>query len=169
MGWDYTMHKAQPGEITKEFMHTWQAGQHTMSITDAAWANYRHLWGILREDGRPKYIVLWLVDFRKDSWGYKSISEEMGPYYYDCPNTILEKCPCPDNEEARSWRAAVGNYHAKRSRNWAVGDRVRLIGRRIGMDSSPEVTITSIRPLRCNYYGYPYRLTKSSLAEAERI
>ena len=34
----------------------------------------------------------------------KSMSEDMGPYYYDCPKHILDKLTAPYNDSAREWR-----------------------------------------------------------------
>lgn len=38
------------------------------------------------------------------SFGYKIISETSGPYYYDCPATILNALTPTDNAYAQEWR-----------------------------------------------------------------
>ena len=34
----------------------------------------------------------------------KSMSEDMGPYYYDCPKHVLDKLTAPYNDSAKEWR-----------------------------------------------------------------
>lgn len=44
---------------------------------------------------------------RWDPKGYfmvKSMSEDMGPYYFDCPKHILDKLTAPYNDSAKEWR-----------------------------------------------------------------
>jgi hypothetical protein len=48
-------------------------------------------------------IVLFLLDSQNGSWGYKCITENMGPYYYKCPVKFLDLAPVANPE----WRAKV--------------------------------------------------------------
>ena len=56
----------------------------------------KHWWTVVRckySGGRPDVAVVIL--FKLDTlpggdWGYKDISEEMGPYDYDCPVKLLD-------------------------------------------------------------------------------
>lgn len=44
---------------------------------------------------------------RWDPKGYfmiKSMSEDVGPYYYDCPKHIMDKLTAPYNDSAKEWR-----------------------------------------------------------------
>ena len=70
-----------------------------------------HLW-ILYEDGNnnnERYIVLYLLSSQKKCWGYKPISEEMGPSYWDCPKRFLKLQPNIRNEYSKIWREEVLN------------------------------------------------------------
>lgn len=163
MGWLYTLHKAEPGEIMRQFTKPWTNSKgHDYQITDASFANWRHLWGVLRIDGEPVTIILWLVDRRRDEWGYKDMEESMGPFYYTCPLRLLDIAP----EENSEWREHVRAFHERRSRKVTVGQRLVLKGFRIGATRDPEVEITSVKPLRVLFYGRPYRLTKAMVGAA---
>lgn len=51
---------------------------------------------------------------RKGGWGYKGMSEDMGPYQVNCPQSLLALCTEPLSESAKVWRAKVREYHAKK-------------------------------------------------------
>lgn len=75
------------------------------------------------------FILLFLL--RKDrgyGWGYKGIDETVGPYYFDCPLGMLDRCTAPYNDTATAWRAKVREAHATRPtrRTWAPGMRVSI-------------------------------------------
>jgi hypothetical protein len=49
-----------------------------------------------------------LLKFRKDGWQTemlaKNMSEDMMPYYFDCPKSILDLLTKTDNEHSNEWR-----------------------------------------------------------------
>ncbi|NSW83918.1 MAG: hypothetical protein HPY90_11735 [Syntrophothermus sp.] len=48
-----------------------------------------------------------LLDYRPNDYynfGYKDMAEEMGPYFYNCPERILELLTPTDDEWALKWR-----------------------------------------------------------------
>ena len=60
----------------------------------------------------------------------KSMSEDMGPYYYDAPKHLLDKLTAPYNDSAREWRekceakrAAQRNAEVKKL---PMGAKIRL-------------------------------------------
>ena len=114
-----------------------------------------------------------MVSFRRDSWGYKDLDESVGPVDVGCPMRFLELVPLPpggDQGYAAAWRERVRAEHAKLRRRWQVGDRVKLVGRRIGMESAPVVIITRLKPrMLCEYYGRPIVITRAVLKNAEIV
>jgi hypothetical protein len=67
-------------------------GIYTMVRVDGSW----HSMGIVI-----------LMSFRADEWAYKDMTEEMMPYYYDAPLSLIHKLEklCPAIEgNARQWR-----------------------------------------------------------------
>ena len=74
-----------------------------------------HLWTVYEnpEVGK-KFVLLFLIEKDRGSYGYKEISESMHPYYYDCPLSIIRAAGETDNESAKEWRALVVQYHAEK-------------------------------------------------------
>ena len=59
-------------------------------------------------DGRViRFIGVYLLQRGHGGWGWKSMDETMGPYYYDCPASYIKDCTAPVNQTAADWRAAV--------------------------------------------------------------
>jgi hypothetical protein len=52
-------------------------------------------------------ILVTLVIFDDDGWGYKDMDETECPGYCDCPLIILKDVPCPAIEYAIQWRKGV--------------------------------------------------------------
>lgn len=60
-----------------------------------------------------KYIVLFLLARSNGNWGYKDMTESMGPYYYQCPLSFLDEVPVVNEE----WRKGVRSFHEEQKRN----------------------------------------------------
>ena len=75
-----------------------------------------HVWQlVLKNSTGDKFITLALIaKQRNGGWGYKGLSEDMGPYYYDCPLSLLKKATAPLNKYAADWRDKVREYHAEK-------------------------------------------------------
>jgi len=73
-----------------------------------------HLWTLaMRPDG-SKFISLDLIaKERNGGYGNKSMSEDSGPYYYDCPLSLLDKTSPTESINAIEWRGKVREYHAR--------------------------------------------------------
>jgi len=50
------------------------------------------------------WALIVMTDVADGEFGYKDMDETMGPFYYDCPNTILKLLSPTDNEYAKTWR-----------------------------------------------------------------
>jgi len=72
---------------------------------------------------RFRFIGVHLLFKSSDGWGYKSMSEDMGPYNYTCPLKYLEMAPDGDagSKNARDWRAEVRKQTADQARYYASG------------------------------------------------
>ena len=61
-------------------------------------------------------LAVVLVNRKRDrdghDFGYKDMTEHCGPYYYDCPLSLLEMTDEPTGESAIAWRKKVRDYHA---------------------------------------------------------
>jgi hypothetical protein len=60
-------------------------------------------------------VVLLARDNSSGDWGYKDMGEEMGPCYYDCPLSFLDKCTDPIGGFSAEWRAKVRAHHARKA------------------------------------------------------
>lgn len=103
-----------------------------------------------------RFIGCILIARASEGWGYKNMSESMGPCYYSCPLSYLDMAPEADSD----WRQRVREHHARMSRTVAIGDVWSLPG-----CSIPQITICSVRPLRGFYEGTRYRLKRKQLGE----
>lgn len=76
--------------------------------------------------------VILLTYYRGDSYDfcYKDMTEEMGPYYHNCPESILDLLTPTDNENANEWRRLCRERVAKRREAWALVETVRKEGRK---------------------------------------
>lgn len=105
-----------------------------------------HAWGFeyMTERGSTVYAVAWhesktrprhyygmvILTSRKDGrFGYKDMSEDAQPYYYDAPVKMLDMLDRLDpnpTEQARTWRQKCREHQAaKKTRTvWKAGDRV---------------------------------------------
>lgn len=64
-----------------------------------------------------RYIVLFLMKKSDYGWGYKEISEDMGPCETNCPLSYLSLA-CPSFSVSRystGWRDKVRSYHSERN------------------------------------------------------
>ena len=78
-----------------------------------------HIWSAVRNDATGAVFVnlTLIAKERGGGWGHKSMSESAGPYYHDCPMSILALCTAPVGKYASEWRERVHKYHAaKQSR-----------------------------------------------------
>lgn len=134
---------------------------------EARWTTLAHctkgnvLWTVFEVFHKHKqetvrFIGCFLLGRSHDGWGYKDLCESMGPLYYSCPLRYLDMAPVANAE----WRQQVREWHARMSRHVAVGDVWSLIGCTV-----PDITITSVRPLRGTRHGMRYRLSRKLLGE----
>lgn len=113
MGWLF-VHK--PYKVTaKEFLKkefTWEREDGLYCrVLDCAIVKLREAYlAIERGDASgPKevFAVVCLLDYRPNDYynfGYKDMSENMHPYYYNCPERIFKLLTPTDNPSAREWR-----------------------------------------------------------------
>lgn len=60
------------------------------------------------------------------TFGYKDMSETMGPYAWKCPLRILDALTETDDEYANGWRTKVREYHARRAAFPKLEEGMRL-------------------------------------------
>lgn len=102
-----------------------------------------------------------LANSKGFGWGYKAMSESVGPVYETCPLAYLDYAPVAN----QSWRDRVVAYHARTKKTLNIGDRVALVGSTLAW-----VKITSVRPLRgVGNDGRLYRIPRNMLGDILEI
>ena len=122
---------------------------HMVCSSDKVWQAVR----ITREDGTAQALVVLHLIRRSDGcFMEKTISEDMGPVYHDCPASIYKhvKGTEPWNEYSRKWREVVEAELA-----WKKESKTKLIVQRslhleyTGIDSKNYfafIKVASIKP-----------------------
>lgn len=127
-----------------------------------------NLWSVWERSGQDdesrRYIVLFMMQRQAGyGWGYKDVSEEMGPGYHNCPLAYLDMANDGVNHD---WRERVRQYHARTNTSRLnIGDKVALVGSTVEW-----AKIVSTRPLRGigndgRLYTIPKRILGNILSE----
>lgn len=88
-------------------------------------------YGAVKHDNEVFGCVI-LTSVRNEDWakwfGYKDMDETMGPYYFDCPDSILNLLTPTDNEQANIWRDKCRKYTKKKKefKNLPVGTHIKF-------------------------------------------
>lgn len=117
-----------------------------------------------------RFITLDLIaKERGGGWGYKGLSEDMGPNEVNCPLSLLALAGPPKEGHAAAWREKVRAYHAnkKTKPKYAAGMVVKYSGALYTLDGpAPGArrgwNVTS-------QHGARYRMSFKQLADAEVI
>lgn len=128
-----------------------------------------HLWLLLRRTatGRKFIGLILLAKERGGGWGSKDLSEDMHPYYYDCPLSLLEAADEPESQDAATWRAKVREYHARKRRVFEAGNIVEFGGHTYRLDEKlPGRRGWHVTRL---HDGMPFRMPLSYFAQAELV
>lgn len=131
MGWLFEYYDRGRAEYLKRLTDKSHFGEAYTPITHRIVGN--HVWQAVRhEPTQEVFIHLDLIaKQRNGGWGYKGMSEHMGPYYYDCPLSLLKLCTKPANENSKNWREMVQKFHAaKKARPKPVPGMVVTLGDR---------------------------------------
>lgn len=164
MGWYYT-YGSKAEDVRKELLESTPA--HLNLIGHATTAFGRRLWIVYEQknDG-GRFIMLFLIQERKGEAGYKDIDESMGPYYFDCPLSLLDLAEPRAEGITGEWRTAVRNAHAhvrnqrRLTRHLQVGDQVTL---RVGYRQD-SYRLASLNPLLgVGADGRLYRIPKKAI------
>ena len=89
-----------------------------------------HFWVAANHPKYGSYIILFLLSKSQGDWGYKPISEDMGPFYYTCPLSLLDKTDGLESvggwagKMSREWREKVREYHRAKKQVFEPGQKV---------------------------------------------
>ena len=99
-------------------------GWHGGAVASKSTAYGKHLWAVFKPAEGESYLTLFLLMKHGKDWGYKPISESMGPCDTDCPLALLDLAPVADAD----WRARVRTAAKRAKATFTAGDRVLVYG-----------------------------------------
>lgn len=117
MGWDSASDWRSKADVVADSIREYAMTEHSVVGN--------HLWGVVDTTSAGKIVVLILIDGRGGNWSRKAISEDMGPYYYDCPDKVLRAATGALNPE---WRAKVAAAKAAKKQVFMAGAKVKVAG-----------------------------------------
>jgi len=146
MGWDFK-HGATKQDTINELIKGYDGEkQNRVCIMHSVRGNV--LWTVWSIINKTTHETTWLIGCdllssqKNYGWGYKSMSEDMHPYYYTCPLKYLDIVPVACQE----WRDKVIKLAKERAvlskKTFSLGEIIKLKGCKI-----PEVTVLSVKPL----------------------
>lgn len=156
MGWTF---QEKPANVKAELDRqlTWTGERGTNRVLDSAIVNrteyYAAVETLLHDGTREVWAAVFLLKFHpraRDGYtfGYKDMTETMGPYAWRCPLRILDLLTATENEYANGWRAKCREYHARRAALPKLREGMRLAVRNENVptiDGKPVREVTVLR------------------------
>jgi hypothetical protein len=139
MGWTYAFERPADPRAALDRLLTWSDQRGTRRVLDSAIVRLRVYYAavehIAPDGGRQVWAAVFLVDFRRGAdglaFGYKDMTEHMGPVESECPERILRRLtPLTEAEDpqgwARAWRERCrAHLTARRSQRLTDGAQVK--------------------------------------------
>lgn len=178
MGWTYSYSwpnaKAVHVELTESLK---RSGYEVLGTAVTGYG--RTFYAAVARPGEPATMCVALVNGGRANgrkgddimWGYKDMSESMGPYSYDCPLSLLAKLGPTDNATSLEWREGVRAFHARRAAG-AQAVKVAKKGDKVYLTTRPEPYTVAYRQ-KNSLVGYrfdgagPFRLQTSRIVKFE--
>lgn len=115
MGWDFSPDWTSRQDVIIELLRGWEYEGTT--IKTLAYKKVPNgLWVVREASGKEnrRYIDFYLIRYnRQHGYGYKGMTEEMGPYYWDCPLEFLDLVPSGSPGTNERWRSDVRKRASK--------------------------------------------------------
>lgn len=163
----YVPYNKKPKQVVLEHQdqtdaegNEWKILKHTSRRGDGFdWSNiiyaaYQTPYGIVG------LVICWKYYPSNREVVHKEMTEVMHPYYYECPNNILDMLDDTDNENALEWRQKCRENNAKPKPNKLEdGDKIRFKGQVGSLPEDAIFTVTKIgRKTRFEYAGMKYNI-----------
>lgn len=171
MGWTYP-YGASRRDIIEELTPRERLGENGYIFRTLRHCCRGNVLYAVHESGMPgetrKWIGVALMQRSEGSWGYKPMSEDMGPCYHNCPLSYLDLADEPDHECAKEWRAEVRRQAARRKAQNAKRPKPGEVWSCRGKNCK-RIRIAKVEGRRIEAYnltggGY-YRIPKKLLGE----
>jgi hypothetical protein len=176
MGW-YGTNNQTRADLARELTKTWE--NETARVSSVAHTfKGSTLWVVHEETIKAtgevsRYVVAYMnISKSEGTFGYKPVSEDMGPYDDTVPLGYIDKlAPISRGEYSEQWRARVRAYHAEKKRAADLraaikpGARVQLSPRYGSRVYTIESVIGS-KVRATNEQGHLYRLVRKNFEGA---
>ena len=161
MGWDFGWDSRE--SLIQHNTKSWNSGTESFECL-AYTVSPGVLWAVwevtISPDKEYRWIACDLIECRDGQWGYKGMSENMGPYTYNCPLRFLEMVRLESpNEFNLEWRKLVYEYWEEKHEKREVKKAVKIGDTLILKNSTiPEVYVISVKPLIGIWAGRKYKI-----------
>lgn len=140
MGWTgyYPTHHKNDGSIDRkaeldyELFTRWYGHDNAHALLKSAVVGSTYYAAARSQRGNVYgLVVITQVDRKTGEFYYKDMSEDMGPFYYDCPPSILKLLSPTDSESALEWRRLCREKAERKKSptalaNLPIGARIRF-------------------------------------------
>ncbi len=139
MGWTTMAMPREGGRAFLDALYSWSDDHRRQTVIDSSVVSGREYYAAVETTTiatgeRTVFAGVALVQISRrqgEEFGNKGMSEDMGPYYYNCPLRILDRLTKTDHEQALAWRTKCRETASLRSAinkgpKLAAGQRVRF-------------------------------------------
>ncbi len=126
MGWTYTNKDkhVSASEYIEKHLLVWNRPGYKYTVLDGGVVKFRTYYGAVEQlnldtNERNVFAVVILLNYPKDyhNFGYKDMSEDMGPCQSECPERILKLLTPTASEYAIEWRKrCYDNINSKKNK-----------------------------------------------------
>lgn len=125
------------------------------------------VWYLIEKDGE-KTIYFGKIQKNGGEFFLKTMSEDMGPYYFTCPLKFIDKASEPKGQNAKEWREKVRSYHASAKKELEVGIKIKLYGN-VYTVASKHVLGRGANWIVTNEQGQRFRLKRTQIRDIEIV
>jgi hypothetical protein len=169
MGWLFPHTTSTKKSLVDMIRQDWTMGGHTIHATKSVG---KGLWVLATPKNLDKPVIFFYLMEKAGTWGYKDLSEEEHPYYYDCPIDWLDKAPVL----SQPWRDGVHanlkkKIELKEAAKKIVANKTYKVNGSWKFQGYPltQLYVTSLKPCRGVVNGWTTKISKKLLASLEPI
>ncbi len=102
MGW--TIEKQYQRKSAEDIREFFKQEFSSYEILDSSVHSGEFYAAMRNRSGGPVFCLICILKNTGSEFGYKDMSEDMHPFYYNCPVRIIKQLGTAYNEDAKAWR-----------------------------------------------------------------
>lgn len=154
MGWTYTYRSGKIDRLS-ECRNTFGEDPKWATIVKDALVGDVYYAAMQSARTGEVWALIALTDIDGHEFGYKDMDETMGPYCFDCPNSILKLLTPTDNEYAKDWRKKCYENTNKRRPDKPKKDPLDELRKYLGYEfSTGSYTGEDYKTFQTKYINY---------------